>query len=201
MGFGGLDVVVAVDRQVWLPRPAESATTTGRPPCATSTICTFMPMASKQSRSQRALRRQSSRRSGRVLIEGMRSSSMRSSRSALRRVWARATAASCRDCVVAIALRLSARATYLGGVVVAVSGVDPQPILGTVAAALGVGSDDAPVLVAHAVEQLRAGLAGPTHCLEGRLDGPITGQALGEALLVVAVHDRLRLGQQAPDPD
>src|SRR5207302_8342127 len=125
-----------------------------------------MPMASKRSRSQRALRRQSSRRSGRVLIEGMRSSSIRSPRSALRRVWARATAASSTDFVVAIALGLSARATDLSRMVVAVGGVDPQPVLGSIAAALGVGSDDAPFLLAHAVEQLGAALAGPTHRLE-----------------------------------
>src|SRR5438309_4389340 len=164
-------------------------------------MSTFIPRAAKRSRSQRALRRQSSRRSGRVLIEGMRSSSTRSARSAFRRVWARATAASARDSVVAIALRLSARATDLVGVLVTVRGVDPQPILGSVTAALAMGPDDAPVSFRHAVEQLCAGLTGPAHRLEGGLDGPVTGQALGETLLVIAVEDRLRFGEKAPDAD
>src|SRR2546430_16457527 len=63
------------------------------------------------------------------------------------------------------------------------------------------GPDDAPVSFSHAVEQLCAGLTGPAHRLEGGLDGPVTGQALGETLLVIAVEDRLRFGEKAPDAD
>src|SRR5439155_24493261 len=146
-------------------------------------------MAEKRSPSQRALRKQSSWLSGKVLMDGMRSSSNRSSRSALRRVWARATAALRSERVVAIRSGLAAGAFDLVGVVVGVRRVDPQPVLGPVGSGFGMRTHDPPIVFRHAVEQLGAGFAGPAHRLEGGLDRPVRGQPLGESLLVVAVYD------------
>src|SRR5207248_1660043 len=68
-----------------------------------------------------------------------------------------------------------------------------------VPAALGVRADDAPIVFAHPLHQLRRRFAGKAHRLERWSDGTVGGQPLGESLLVIPVQDRLRLRQQAAD--
>src|ERR1700682_580509 len=184
----------------WPGRPFQSATTTGRPPFMTSMISVFIPRRSNRSLSHFAFLKQSSRRSGSVLIDGIRSSSIRSWRSVSRPAAARARAPASTECVVAIS-GSSSGAFDLGGMVMSVSGVNRQPFLGRVWAAFGVRGGALPVLFCHPLEQLGRGFSVPTHRLQRRLDGTVGSEHASKGRLVVAVYDRLVFGQQAPDPD
>src|SRR6202158_5052730 len=85
--------------------------------------------------------------------------------------------------------------------VMGVSGVNREPVLGGVWPALGVRARALPVLICHPLEELRRRFARPTHGFERWLDGSVGGQLVGVSLLVISVDDRLVLGQQAADPD
>src|SRR6266581_7919253 len=103
----------------------------------------------------------SGRRSSRVLIDGIRSSSMRSATSSSRRWRARYRAASMRLWVWATSGMLPARAVDLRRVLVRVRGVDLEPLLDRVRTALRVRAGALPFVVGQPLEDLEARLARP----------------------------------------
>src|SRR5690242_10188146 len=127
----------------------------------------------------------------------MRSSSMTSSRSFLRRDCASPMAASMTDCVVATSV-LAARAPDLRRVVMGVRRVHLQPVLSPESASLRVFPHAAPVVVAHAFEKLPAALTCPPKRFERGFDRAVARER-GESLLVVAEDGRRFQGQKPAD--
>src|SRR5690348_9745840 len=125
----------------------------------------------------------------------MRSSSMRSSRSFLRRDCASPMAASMTDCVVATSV-LAARAPDLRRVVMGVRHVHLQPVLGAESASLRVPANTAPVVVTHALEKLCGAFPRPAKCFERGFDRAVAREC-GESFFVVA-QDRRRIQGQKP---
>src|SRR5438105_7756395 len=163
------------------------------------------PICSKECCSQCAAFRQSARRSGSVLIDGMRSSSIRSARSSSCRSRARARAASSTLLVVGTSGFRSTRTPDLRRVVVRMGGVNLQPLLEGVGPALGVSALPGPLLVGEGFQDLQVGLARPAHRLDRRLYRAVAGQPLRVLGFVVTgdlgVVLRKQLAQAARSPD
>src|SRR5256885_6454006 len=183
----------------------DSATTIGWPSGRTSMTSAVKPICSNECWSQCAAFRQSARRSGSVLIDGMRSSSIKSPRSSSCRSRARASAASSTLLVVATSGFTPARAPDLRGMVVRMGGIDLQPFLDRVGSDLGMRARASPFLVVERFEDLQARLARPAHRLHGRLDRAVASEPLRVLGLVITgdlgivLREQLAQADRSPD--